>query len=86
MRYDEPSEHCLCDKCSGNDCEGLKEIQDQRIQNEKRDENNRVLDAIIEVFATRYCTSQDIEHGDIPRIALDELAEVIESLRIKGHP
>lgn len=52
----------------------------------RKDERNKVLDKLIEVFATRYCTSQDIEHGDIPRVALDELAEVIEHLRKQEQP
>ena len=44
MSRDEISDHCLCDKCSGDDCEGLKEMQERAIRKQERE---RVLDNVI---------------------------------------
>lgn len=59
MRDDEISEHCLCDKCSGNDCEGLKDIEgeklisviDEKIANARVAAANAVLDELAQMYA-----------------------------------
>lgn len=56
-------------------------VIDEKIAKTRVAATNKALDSLIGIFANRYCTNTDIEHGDIPRIALDELAIEIENLR-----
>jgi len=78
MSRDEISDHCLCDKCSGDDCEGLKEMQERAIRKQERE---RVLNVIVEAkkrlsFDSSFATDNAYNEGRLSAFNI-----VDESLR-----
>jgi hypothetical protein len=76
MSRDEISDHCLCDKCSGDDCEGLKEMQERAIRKQERE---LVLDELIDELPNveRSFGGEQID----TYIETHELKELVQSLR-----
>jgi hypothetical protein len=92
------SEHCLCDHCSGQDCQVFTEEEQE--QNQKQHdaaiaraatlaENKRVLDEIERVINEKWfgVDVQDPD-GDCCVVATDTLEPLIQSLRTAAqeHP
>ena len=83
MSRDEISDHCLCDKCSGDDCEGLKEMQERAIRKQERERVLKLVDGLV--------TSEEIHVGINPndgdfKESWKRFLRGLESLRQGAQP